>query len=102
MRPFYRKRKNIHVRERYAREAPSKRRKLRDRRFVVAYDQEASSESISNSPGKGIKGNKCSPDATLYRGLHAKNIWFLKFLEVSDGLILFYLLDCRKWNINLK
>lgn len=76
MRPFYRNRKNIHVRERYAREAPSKRRKLCDRRFVVAYDQEASSESISNSPGKGIKGNNCSPDATHYRGLHAKNFWF--------------------------
>lgn len=68
MRPFYRNRKSIHLRERCAREAPSKRRKLCDRRFLVAYDQEASSESISNSPGKGIKGDNCSSDAILHRG----------------------------------
>ncbi|XP_027110975.1 telomere repeat-binding protein 4 [Coffea arabica] len=53
MRSFYRNRKFIHTRDRCQHEAPSKRRKLSGRRFVVAYDQEASSESISNSPEKG-------------------------------------------------
>ncbi|KAL3523835.1 hypothetical protein ACH5RR_016669 [Cinchona calisaya] len=53
MRSFYRNRKSIHTRDRYQHEAPSKRRKLCNRSFVVAYDQEASSESISNCPEEG-------------------------------------------------
>lgn len=53
MGPFYRKKKIIHTRDRCQHEAPPKRRKLCNRSFVVAYDQEASSESISNCPEKG-------------------------------------------------
>lgn len=65
MRSFYRNRKMLHARERSLRDAPPKRRKLCDRSFVVAYDEEASSESISNSPEKGEYSRS---DATLHRG----------------------------------
>ncbi|XP_073282206.1 telomere repeat-binding protein 4-like [Primulina huaijiensis] len=51
MRSFYRYRKNIYARERYQR-APIKKRKLFDHCFTIAYDQEASGESISSSPEK--------------------------------------------------
>ncbi|XP_073140402.1 telomere repeat-binding protein 4-like [Henckelia pumila] len=55
MRSFYRYRKNIYARERYQR-APIKKRKLFDHRFTIAYDQKASSESISSSPEKRASG----------------------------------------------
>ncbi|XP_073036672.1 telomere repeat-binding protein 3-like [Primulina eburnea] len=55
MRYFYRYRKNIYARERCQR-APIKKRKLFDHRFTVAYDQEASGESISSSPEKRASG----------------------------------------------
>ncbi|CAI9092383.1 OLC1v1027605C1 [Oldenlandia corymbosa var. corymbosa] len=64
MRSFYRNRKIMHARERNLHESPSKRRKLCDRSFVVAYDDEASSESISNSPEKGDYSRS---DAFLHR-----------------------------------
>nr|CAC19789.1 MYB-like DNA-binding protein [Catharanthus roseus] len=68
MRPCFRNRKSIHVRDRCLREVPSKRRRLCDRSFVVAYDQETSSESISNAPEKGTKGDNCSSDAINKKG----------------------------------
>ncbi|XP_073288374.1 telomere repeat-binding protein 3-like [Primulina huaijiensis] len=55
MRSFYRYRKNIYARERFQR-APIKKRKLFDHRFTIAYDQEASGESISSSPEKRASG----------------------------------------------
>ncbi|XP_075502699.1 telomere repeat-binding protein 4-like [Primulina tabacum] len=55
MRSFYRYRKNIYAREKCQR-APIKKRKLFDHRFTIAYDQEASGESISSSPEKRASG----------------------------------------------
>uniref|UniRef100_A0A5B7AP58 Putative telomere repeat-binding protein 4 isoform X2 n=1 Tax=Davidia involucrata TaxID=16924 RepID=A0A5B7AP58_DAVIN len=58
MKPVYRNRKTLYTREICKNEAPSKRRKLCDHSSTIAYDREASSESISNSPEKGMKGEK--------------------------------------------
>lgn len=55
MKSFYRYRKNIYARERSQR-APIKKRKLFDHRFTIAYDQEASGESISSSLEKRASG----------------------------------------------
>ncbi|CAN4105957.1 unnamed protein product [Withania somnifera] len=55
MESFYLSRKSIHARKRCQLEAPSKRRKLSNHGFAVAYYQEASSESVTNSPDKEIK-----------------------------------------------
>lgn len=63
MKGFYRNRKAI-----YTPEAPCKRRKLVDHSSAVVYDQEASSESISNSPEKGAKEDKGHSAAILHRG----------------------------------
>ncbi|KAL6526811.1 hypothetical protein OROGR_015901 [Orobanche gracilis] len=54
MRSFYQYRKRIYTRER-CQQAPTKRRKVSDARFSVAYDQDTSSGSISNLPEKGSK-----------------------------------------------
>ncbi|KAK4480279.1 hypothetical protein RD792_013347 [Penstemon davidsonii] len=65
MKTFYRYRKNFYARERYQR-APIKKRKLSDHSFAVAYDQEASSDSISNLPEKGprtVKGHQKAKDS---------------------------------------
>ncbi|XP_009785792.1 telomere repeat-binding protein 3-like [Nicotiana tabacum] len=58
---FYCNRKSKRGNERCRFEIPSKRRKLYDHGFAVAYDQEASSKSISNSHEKGIKGDTAIP-----------------------------------------
>ncbi|KAL3650177.1 hypothetical protein CASFOL_006580 [Castilleja foliolosa] len=53
MKSFYHYRKRIYTRER-CQQAPIKKRKLMDQRFsVAAYDQETSSDSVSNLPEKG-------------------------------------------------
>ncbi|XP_060175497.1 telomere repeat-binding protein 4-like isoform X2 [Lycium barbarum] len=54
MKSFNRKRKNMCGNERHLLDIPSKKRKFCDHSFAVAYDQEASSKSISNKPAKGI------------------------------------------------
>ncbi|KAK1355320.1 Telomere repeat-binding protein 5 [Heracleum sosnowskyi] len=63
-RPVYHKRKTIYPCEGYQHEMYSKRRRLYERRQLcqyrsaVIFDQQASSESISNSPEKATKGDK--------------------------------------------
>ncbi|CAK9135625.1 unnamed protein product [Ilex paraguariensis] len=65
--PIYRSRKAIYTLERCQHEAPSKRRKLFDHSSRVMYNQEASSESISNSPKKNIMGAKNASAAFFHR-----------------------------------
>ncbi|CAK9135959.1 unnamed protein product [Ilex paraguariensis] len=65
--PIYRNRKAIYTLERCQHEAPSKRRKLFDHSSRVMYNQEASSESISNSPKKNIMGAKSALAAFFHR-----------------------------------
>ncbi|CAI9774894.1 unnamed protein product [Fraxinus pennsylvanica] len=66
MKYFCRYRKNICRRER-CHWAPIKKRKLFDHSFEVAYDQEASSESVSNLPEKEMKGDKSSSATILHK-----------------------------------
>lgn len=94
MRSFYRNRKFIHARDKCQHEAPSKRRKLSGRSFVVAYDQEASSESISNSPGKGKysrsngildKGNGSSTSVKVHKKSKDSSVKFsIKSFKVPE------------------
>nr|GMC98273.1 telomere repeat-binding protein 4-like [Ipomoea batatas] len=67
----YRSRKIFHARERCHLETSSKRRKLCNRSFAIAYDQEASSESISNLPDKRINGDNSSSTVITHRGNEA-------------------------------
>lgn len=67
MKSFHRYRKNICKRER-CHWAPIKKRKLFDHSFEVAYDQEASSESVSNLPEKEMTGDKSSSASILHKG----------------------------------
>ncbi|GAA0150502.1 hypothetical protein LIER_09430 [Lithospermum erythrorhizon] len=69
MKPFYQSRKSLSPRERYLRDTHSKRRKLCDHSFVVPFGQEASSESISNSPEKGVKGGNNGSATISHRGV---------------------------------
>uniref|UniRef100_A0A5B7AR47 Putative telomere repeat-binding protein 4 isoform X1 n=1 Tax=Davidia involucrata TaxID=16924 RepID=A0A5B7AR47_DAVIN len=66
MKPVYRNRKTLYTRER-CQEAYFKRRKLEDHGSIIAYDRETSSENISNSRGKGIKGEKSGSAELLHR-----------------------------------
>ncbi|KAL0303729.1 UNVERIFIED_CONTAM: Telomere repeat-binding protein 4 [Sesamum radiatum] len=66
MKSFYRYRKNVYARERSQR-VPLKKRKLSDHSFAVSYDQDASSDSISNLPEKGVTGDKGSLAMVLHR-----------------------------------
>ncbi|KAJ8557634.1 hypothetical protein K7X08_003259 [Anisodus acutangulus] len=68
MKSFYCKRKNTHGNESRRLEVPSKRRKFCDHSFAVAYVQEASSESISNKPEKGIKEDIITSPAVPPKG----------------------------------
>lgn len=68
MKHSYRSRKIFHARERCHLETSSKRRKLCNRSFAIAYDQEASSESISNLPDKRINGDNSSSTVITHRG----------------------------------
>ncbi|CAN4090075.1 unnamed protein product [Withania somnifera] len=61
MKSFHRNRKRVCALERHRLETPSKRRKLCHYSSFVAYDQQASSKSISKSPEKGIKRDIISP-----------------------------------------
>lgn len=63
---FNRYRKNICKRER-CHWAPIKKRKFFYHRFEVAYDQEASSESVSNLPEKEMTGDKSSSATILHK-----------------------------------
>ncbi|KAA8539475.1 hypothetical protein F0562_026167 [Nyssa sinensis] len=67
LKPVYRHRKTLYTRKRCQDESSSKRRKLCDRGSIIAYDRETSSESISNSPGKGTKGEKSGSAELLHR-----------------------------------
>ncbi|KAM7492027.1 hypothetical protein LguiA_034948 [Lonicera macranthoides] len=80
VKPFYRNRKRFYARERCQFETPYKRRKIFEHRSTVAYDQEGSSGSISNSPEKGGKGDKSRSAANTQRasgvtspGIHHKS-----------------------------
>lgn len=53
-----RNRKILHTCERVQREGPFKKRRIFNPGSALAYDGEGSSESISNSPEKSIKGDK--------------------------------------------
>ncbi|KAK4372743.1 hypothetical protein RND71_008127 [Anisodus tanguticus] len=65
---YYLSRKSIRAHKRCQLEVPSKRRKLSDHGFAVAYYQEASSESVSNSPEKEIKRDINTSHAIPPRG----------------------------------
>ena len=58
MKRVSRNRKVFHTRERIQREGPFKKRRLFDHSSAHVYNREGSSESISNSPEKGMKGDK--------------------------------------------
>lgn len=63
----YRYRKSMYARER-CQQVPLKKRKFSDHSFDCAYDQERSSDSISNLPEKGTRGDKNSSNAIFCRG----------------------------------
>lgn len=79
-RPIYHKRKTINAWEGYQHELHSKRRRLHDRRQMchyrssVAYDQQASSESISNSPEKAMKGDKSGKPLHRETGVSSSDV----------------------------
>ncbi|GFY83600.1 TRF-like 9 [Actinidia rufa] len=58
MKPISHCRKTFYTSERIQREGPFKKRKLCYHSSTTAHDLEESSESISNSPEKGVKGDK--------------------------------------------
>lgn len=68
MESFYLSRKSVRARKRCQLEVPSKRRKLSNHGFAVAYYQEASSESVTNSPDKEIKRDISTSHAIPPRG----------------------------------
>ncbi|KAG6418587.1 hypothetical protein SASPL_120791 [Salvia splendens] len=63
---FYQHRKRIYTHERCL-QASIKKRKLFDHRGIVSHDQEASSNSISNSSEKGMCKDKCNSGIMLER-----------------------------------
>ncbi|KAL8539067.1 hypothetical protein ACS0TY_000891 [Phlomoides rotata] len=73
----YMYRKGIYARERCQR-VPLKKRKLSDHSFGCAYDQERSSDSISNLPEKGTRGDKNSSKAIIRRASEASSKGHLK------------------------
>ncbi|XP_059317712.1 telomere repeat-binding protein 4 [Lycium ferocissimum] len=84
---FYLSRKNTRARKRCQPEVPPKRRKLSDHGFAVAYYQEASSESVSNSPEKEIKRDiKGTADPSPVKNHHKKdNVKFsIKSFKVPE------------------
>ncbi|KAH6787153.1 hypothetical protein C2S52_006705 [Perilla frutescens var. hirtella] len=66
MKPFCQYRKRIYTQERCL-EAPIKKRKLFSHRSTAAYDQDTSSNSISNSPEKGMRMDKNNSAIMLER-----------------------------------
>ena len=79
---FYQHRKRIYTHERCL-QASIKKRKLFDHRGTVAHDQEASSNSISNSSEKGVCKDKCNSGIMLERG----PLSYLLFENISVGVI---------------
>ncbi|KAJ9175732.1 hypothetical protein P3X46_014258 [Hevea brasiliensis] len=67
MRPLYRKRKICYSREKYQHDTLYKRRKFSDHSLVMTSDGGFSSESVCNSPEKGINVDKNGP-ATMFHG----------------------------------
>ncbi|KAA8534196.1 hypothetical protein F0562_031611 [Nyssa sinensis] len=67
MKPVDRNRKTLYTHERCQNDAPSKRRKLCNHSSTIVCNREASSESISNSPEKGMKGEKNGSVEILHR-----------------------------------
>lgn len=68
LKPLYRKRKTFCNRERYQRDVLFKRRKMFDQSSVVISDGGFSSESVSNSPEKGMTEGKTISAAMLHGG----------------------------------
>ncbi|XP_057788968.1 telomere repeat-binding protein 4 isoform X2 [Salvia miltiorrhiza] len=82
---FYQYRKRIYTEERCL-QAPIKKRKLFDHRSTVAHDQDASSNSISNSREKGVcmdKSNSVSGASTTVKG-HKKVKFSIKSFKVPE------------------
>jgi hypothetical protein len=68
LKPLYRKRKTFCSRERCHRDILFKRRKIFDQSSVVISDGGFSSESVSNSPEKGMTEDKTASAAMLHGG----------------------------------
>ena len=68
MKPFSHCRKAFYTGERIQRKGPFKKRKLCYHISTPAHEPEESSESISNSPEKGVKGDKTGSGTNLHRG----------------------------------
>lgn len=68
MKPPYRKRKICYSRERYQHDSLYKRRKLSGHSLVMTSDGGFSSESVCNSPEKGMIGDKNGSAAMLHGG----------------------------------
>ncbi|GFZ14923.1 TRF-like 9 [Actinidia rufa] len=62
-------RKVLHTSERAQREGPFKKRRLFDHSTGLVYNREGSSESISNSPEKGMKGDKIGSTVNKASGI---------------------------------
>ncbi|XAR72006.1 hypothetical protein NMG60_11018492 [Bertholletia excelsa] len=68
MKLISRRRKALYASERIQCEVPFKKRRLCDHSIMSQYNWEGSSESISNSPEKGMKGDKTSSAVNFTRG----------------------------------
>lgn len=88
MKPFYLKRKNMYMRQRCQVEAP-KRRKLWHYNSKTAYDQEASTESIFNSPEVGGVGDRRRSRALLHRGVTSSVIGHKASFQSKDPHVKF-------------
>lgn len=95
MKSFHRNRKRVCALERCRFEIPSKRRKLCHYSLAVAYDQQANSKSISNSPEKGIKrditgvGASASVRNHRKKDSNGKTIETFLFVDLTHCLIFF-------------
>ncbi|GAA0154195.1 hypothetical protein LIER_12249 [Lithospermum erythrorhizon] len=69
MKPFYRRRKGLHSQERCHREAPTKKRKVRDHNIVLACDYEARIKRTLNSPEKGVERDNNDSTTFLRRAV---------------------------------
>lgn len=68
IKPLYRKRKTCYNYDRCQYDTLYKRRKFSDRSSIVTSDGGNSSESVSNSPGKVMNGDKSSSAALSHGG----------------------------------
>lgn len=67
MKSFHQYRKRVYTQDRCP-QAPIKKRKLFDYRSSVVHDKDASSDSFSNSPEKGMCMDKSDSDILLEKG----------------------------------